>query len=61
MKDMKESDAGITGGTAGSVSGFTKADLKRGYSDLQDKPDEMYPVDPMPQGGFAGRPNGWER
>lgn len=61
MKDMKESDVGIAGGTAGSVSGFTKADLKRGYSEDKPKDDWMTPAEPMPQGGFAGRPNGWER
>lgn len=62
MKDMKQSDAGISGGTAGSVNGFTRADLERGYCKDKDKDDPyMMTHEPMPQGGFAGRPNGWER
>lgn len=63
---MKQSDAGITGGSASSTQGATKTELKEGYfnpckgSKELDDVEMASPFDSQ-DGGFAGRPSGWER
>jgi len=68
---MKESNASIKGGSNGSLGGATTADLKQGYmkqddklpSDYCDEDEESF-LDELyekPDGGFVGRPKGFER
>jgi hypothetical protein len=63
---MATSDAGIRGGTKGSLGGASEADLRRGYTDAAapapTRPDGAVPMweEPAP-GGFLNRPRGWER
>jgi len=64
---MKDNGNGEKGGTNGSLNGATTADLKRGYTTsgdssgntLHEVSETEYPD--SPPGGFAGRPDGWER
>lgn len=62
---VPSSDASYRGGTAGSLSGASAADLKRGFTtdnasqDYADKYGEL-PDEPL-KGGFLGRAKGWER
>jgi hypothetical protein len=64
-KEMSENlaDQGASGGALG---GCSKADLKRGYKKVSSDEDILYGPDPegigpFDDGGFAGRPRGWER
>jgi len=68
---MKESNAGIVGGSGGSLGEASTGDLKKGYT----KQDVMLPEGYCDEGeetfisdlkedsmeGFAGRPKGFER
>jgi len=62
---LKQSDAGITGGTNGALGGAGKADLENGYIKdtpaVQDNPFGLGLFRPEKEGGFVGRPEGWER
>ena len=59
---LPESDAGMTGGTDGSMPGTSEAALERGYS-APGGPLENDQFNPFSKqdGGFAGRPSGWAR
>lgn len=68
MKDdsLKQSNAGITGGTNGSLGGASTTDLQNGF--IPEQPAvtardwEMPMMTEKPkEGGFVGRPEGWER
>ena len=63
MDDLKQSDASIVGGTNGSLNGLTKTDLERGYGDagVDEYANTESPTFEQQQGGFAKRPQGWER
>lgn len=60
---LRESTAPTDGATKSSLGDATKADLKKGYCDIDyDSPIDDIPVPgPMDSGGFLGRPEGWER
>lgn len=64
-KGLPESNAGIEGGTSGSLDGATMADLKRGYTtetEPDNDEDDNDWMNPEPfVSGFVGRSNGWER
>lgn len=69
---LKSSDAGLTGGS-GDGNDPSLADLAKGYTALPDPEavphwlpqnaddGENYVGNPLDRGGFAGRPEGWER
>lgn len=64
MKDktLPESNASYTGGTNGSMGEATMADLKRGYTKPAPESSDDQPMFyPETEGGFVGRPKGWER
>jgi hypothetical protein len=62
---MKQSDAALPDAGEGVTPGASKADMKRGYSnvspggELHDSPGPILEFDQP--GGFVGRPMGWER
>lgn len=68
---LPTSDASLEGGTNGAT--VPVGDLRKGFTDLQDKPDSpsvmqredsdgsTYVGDPLTRGGFLKRPEGWER
>jgi len=64
---MKDNGGSRSGGSNGSLDGATAADLDRGYSDATPESEKLEDVaeccDPFekPEGGFVGRPSGWER
>lgn len=69
MKDkdtMKESNAGIHGGTNGALGGASMIDLQKGFIPEQPAVEKHEWDMPMmtekpKEGGFVGRPEGWER
>lgn len=62
---LKQSNASTDGASNGALGGATSADLTKGYtSETKPTTDNGMGLvyDPyMPHGGFAGRPEGWER
>lgn len=60
-KDIPESNKSYQGGTNGSMGDASQADLKRGYTKPQPETEQPMDFEPMQQGGFVGRPGGWER
>jgi hypothetical protein len=64
---LPESSASTDGATKGSLGGASIADVKRGYSDASagDHMPDLQCCCPMcvgeKQGGFLGRPQGFER
>lgn len=58
---LPESDASITGGTNGAVDGVSTAALKRGFSKVPNPDEPYYSPFSEKEGGFAGRPCGFER
>jgi hypothetical protein len=60
MDDIKDSKASYKGGTNGA--GVGQADLERGFSEAGSEFNETEtPTFDQQQGGFLGRPKGWER
>jgi hypothetical protein len=66
MPDLPMSDAGTTGGNYGKS--ISAGDLKRGFTNetttptgFMDDDGSTYAGDLATRGGFAGRPQGWER
>lgn len=63
--DLAQSSASFTGGSGDSVP--STAELKRGYSDAELSAADLadgrlnFPFLQRGDGGFCGRPNGWER
>lgn len=61
MKDaMRESQAPKDGATKSSLGDASKGDLNKGYFDAK-QPDDLDEYQSPVQGGFLGRPSGWER
>lgn len=60
-REPRESNASLAGATAGSKAGASNADLKRGYTKAGPPPDPFAEYPNPPEGGFVGRPLGWER
>jgi len=63
---MKESNAGMTGGTNGALGGASATDLQKGFIPEQPAVEKHEWDMPMltekpKEGGFVGRPEGWER
>lgn len=58
---LPASDDGITGGTNGALRGAGLTDLRRGYSKLTPPDEPYYSPFGEKEGGFAGRPCGFER
>lgn len=63
--DLPDSSGSTEGASGGSLGGASHADLKRGYSNASDEPDEgmtdVFRMPPEPGHGFLDRPQGWER
>jgi hypothetical protein len=62
MRDLPMSDESMSGGTNGAVEGVSDAALERGFirvpADDNPHPLQAYGAS---EGGFLGRPAGWER
>jgi hypothetical protein len=63
--DIKQSNAGMTGGTNGSLGGAKASDLERGFITDSTEPghdsNELSKDEKPFEGGFVGRPTGWQR
>lgn len=67
QESLKQSNAGMTGGTNGALGGASTTDLQNGFISEQpaiaknewDIP--MLHEEKPKEGGFVGRPEGWER
>lgn len=59
-EDIKQSHAGMTGGTNGSLGEAKHADLERGFIPEYESPEHFKDEEPF-KGGCVGRPMGWER
>jgi len=63
---MKDNGSSKSGATKGSLGDASMSDLERGYSDASPTSKEMDDVEQASpfdsqNGGFTGRPSGWER
>jgi len=63
---MKDNGGSKKGCTKGSLGDASVADLDRGYSDAEPKSQKLHDAASTmpfesPEGGFVGRPDGWER
>ena len=58
--DMPEGSS-TEGMTDNALGGASMADVKKGFTALTEERDSEFDFEPMPQGGFLGRANGWER
>lgn len=63
---MKNSGVVSQGATSGSLGDASMSDLERGYNNASPTSNEMDDVEEAapfcaPEGGFVGRPSGWER
>jgi hypothetical protein len=63
MRDLPMSDESMSGGTNGAVEGVSQAALERGFIKEPNESDNVHPEFSRGagQGGFLGRPGGWER
>ena len=67
--DLRESNAPTADVTAGSLDGYPKSDLKKGYCDIDGKKGQECDgfLEPSAENlqsapfGFLGRSNGWDR